>query len=324
MWICRCLLYTLLIGVPFLGATLQPSPDSLIKGQGIHTDFQIHPGSYYFYNTLNQDILKAWMRYTIRHRFEPSSRFSGPLREYVISTTPKVLVFYESLPNAAGETITIDEASRIIADVRKKTMGIRGTLNSLTWYAAVGNHPGTPGSQLLARGYAVGVPSVVVDTLHYIPGTPAEARHIQALEVPILAAIKAIGTSMVESDRFPAQWSYYFQPSTQSASESDVGILIRATSQEQQPEPSRHDLLVMGVKHALLQIQTRMKVSREVERLVNGFKCDILQFKKDATSMQAAPTDRVNVGEVIVVVLEPGLGPDWGINATAYSVQETE
>ena len=323
MWVCRCMLYTLLLYLPLLGVSLQPNSGSVIKRAGIYLDVQHHPGSYYSYNGINQDIREAWIRYKRRHALEQST-FSTPLKESIDRPIPGLLVFFEPLPNIAGETMTMNDAWLILAEVRSRTIGIQGTVNSLTWSAARGGHPGTPDSRLLARGYAVGLPTVAIGTVKYISGAPAGIHPLQDLQAPISAAETAIDNTMEKYDRFPARWSHYFHAPSQSTPEPDVGILITTISQEQQSGPSRHDLLVINVRLALVKVQTQLKNSREVGRLISGFRCDILQDKRDARSRYAVPTDLVKVGEVIVMALEPALALSGASNTTARLISATE
>ena len=294
----RVLLWGFLLHLQFIRAALSPAPNGLVKREGIHVHSRVHEGSYFFYSYVHKGMSDAWDRYIVRNRLEYTSNFDRPLQDFATHWHPTMLIFFEPNPSARNN-ITIREASMVLVEVKKQIYGWRDTLNSVTWSATLGNRPD---SEILAHGYAVGIPQTSVNSLNYMSGSPAGLDRIQSFDVPILAAAREISQTLERYQRFPDMWSFH----SHTPSNLDVGIYFRVMQQQQQPGPSRHDLLVMGVSNALVQVRKQLGLDslRAPLREVHGFRCDIMQQKRDASSRGAVPTDTVKVGELTVTVLE--------------------
>ena len=78
-----------------------------------------------------------------------------------------------------------------------------------------------------------------------------------------------------------------------------ITVSVTLRPYDQQPPPSRQDLLMTNVHTAFEQVVGRLV--RETERRVDGFSVGVFQAKKDAKNMDAGSRDYVHVGDIRVV-----------------------
>lgn len=209
----------------------------------------------------------------------------------------------------------------------------REDLNSVSWSIAIRNPASAGTLVVIADGIAVGNPEVRIDRLHYfMPGSGGGGgaavnggySHWELIRA-VHSAAQHLSATVVLTNRLQGMWSYQYtvdpansqqqsQPSSslssgqqQSPSQSssnhdhDDIITVSATFRpyDQQPPPSRQDLLMTNVHTAFEQIVGRLV--RETERRVDGFSVGVFQAKRDAKNMDAGSSDYVHVGDIRVV-----------------------